>query len=93
MNDRGKRIAGWSAGLVALALVVTGFVGGRTAVEYWYLYKLESQNEAEKTAAAETLLRMESVTAAPQVLRAFAESDDFERWISTFQGTLFPLNV
>ena len=27
MNDRGKRIAGWSAGLVVLALVATGFVG------------------------------------------------------------------
>ncbi len=69
MNPRpGKLIARWSAALALAVLLACAVVFRDEFLEQWYLWKLDSQDEASRLLAAEKLGELQSVRAVPGVV-------------------------
>ena len=59
--------------LGTVALLVMAVTLKRPALEQWYLWQLESENEEERAIAAETLGEMNSVRAVPKLAETLAK--------------------
>ena len=71
MTSKGKRLTYLSISLGVLVLAIAGFALKDKAVEQWYLWKLESEDEAERKVAAARLGEMRSVRAVARLTELF----------------------
>jgi len=84
----GARAATTTALLGTLVLVVTGFLLKDHAVERWYLWKLESKDEAVREYAAGKLAEMGSRRAIPRLVELFRQDPFSETEILSANGGL-----
>ena len=68
MIRNGKRLTYLTIALGVLVLLVAGYASRDLAVEQWYIWKLESEDEQERKLAAEKLGEMGSVRAVPSLM-------------------------
>ncbi len=68
MTSKGKRLTYLTIALGVLVLLVAGYAAKDKAVEQWYIWKLESEDEQERKLAAEKLGEMGSVRAVPSLM-------------------------
>lgn len=66
---RGKAIALWSAGVAVVALGAAGFAFSGHLIEQWCLWRLESEDPAVRTIAAERLGKMRSLRGISEAVR------------------------
>ena len=71
MATKGKRLTYLIISLGLLVLVVAGVALKDRAIEQWYLWKLESEDEEDRKAAAEQLGDMGSLRAIPLLKQRF----------------------
>ncbi len=68
MTSKGKRLTYLTIALGVLVLAIAGYASRDLAVEQWYIWKLESEDEQERKLAAEKLGEMGSVRAVPSLM-------------------------
>ena len=73
MATKGKRLTYLTIGTGLLVLLVAGFASKDKALEQWYLWKLESEDEETQKTAAEKLGELESVRAIPKLLQVLRD--------------------
>ena len=76
MTGKGKHLTHLTISLGVLVLGIAGYAFKDKAMEEWYLWKLESEDEETQKAAAENLGEMQSVRAVAKILQVLREYEE-----------------
>lgn len=88
MTSRSRKVIASMVTAVGIAVVVAaGFAFRPALFEQWYLWKLKSRDESERTSAAERLAEMRSVRAAPRLARILCEFAAGQPYLTFGDGT------
>ncbi len=80
MTGKGKRLTHLTISLGIVVLLVAGYAFKDKAVEQWYIWKLESEDEAIRVAAADKLADIGSVKAVPHLIQAIETMEGESSW-------------
>ena len=84
MTSKGKRLTYLTIALGVLVLLVAGYAFRDKAVEQWFLWKLNSEDEGDKKRAIEKLAEMGSVLALPVILRIVQRTNSDDSFTMVF---------
>ena len=75
MTSKGRRLTHLTIALGAFVLLIAGYASRDLAVEQWYIWDLESEEEETRKVAAEKLGDMGCLRAIPSLLRQIKQSE------------------